>query len=136
MTDRSEGSGIDWGAYWAANPPRPPQPRQCLTDRCRNDAVPGRSRCREHGSGWDRKPKSRDLAYIDARYKANREIVLAQEPTCHWRFEGCTGKSTQADHLIAVSRGGSNDLSNLVGSCESCNRLRGIDLGNQTKRGR
>jgi 5-methylcytosine-specific restriction endonuclease McrA len=107
-----------------------------LTDRCPYPALPGRSRCREHGSGWDRKPKIRDLAYIDARYKANREIVLRQEPICHWRFEGCTLKSTQADHLIAVSRGGSNDLSNLVGSCESCNRLRGINLGNQTKRGR
>jgi 5-methylcytosine-specific restriction endonuclease McrA len=99
-------------------------------------AVPGRSRCRAHASGWDAKPKSRDLAYADLAYQRNRKLVLAREPICHWRFEGCAGKSTTADHLLAVSRGGSNDPSNLVGSCESCNRRRGIDLGNQTKRGR
>jgi len=100
------------------------------------DALKKPSRCPEHRSGWDRKPKERDLAYIDARYKANREIILAREPMCHWRLPGCTGKSTQADHLIAVSRGGSNDLGNLVGSCENCNRRRGVSLGNQTKRRR
>jgi 5-methylcytosine-specific restriction endonuclease McrA len=99
-------------------------------------AIPGRSRCRAHASGWDAKPKSRDRAYVDGRYLANRKMVLAREPTCHWRLPGCTLKSTQADHIIAVSRGGSNGLENLVGACESCNRRRGIDLGNDTKRRR
>jgi 5-methylcytosine-specific restriction endonuclease McrA len=92
------------------------------------------SRCPEHRSGWDRKPKERDLAYLDPAYKRNRQIALGREPVCHWRLPGCTMASTQADHVIAVSQGGSNDLSNLVGSCESCNRRRGIQLGNQTRR--
>jgi hypothetical protein len=94
------------------------------------------SRCPEHRSGWDAKPKERDLAYVDPRYKRNRKIVLEQEPTCHWRLPGCTIKSTTADHVVAVSRGGTNDLDNLVGSCLRCNMARGRDLGNQTKRKR
>jgi 5-methylcytosine-specific restriction endonuclease McrA len=111
-------------------------PRQCLTYGCVEPCPPGRSRCRIHGSSWDRKPKVRDLAYLDPTYKRNRQTVLAREPVCHWRFEGCTGRSTTADHLIAVSRGGSNDLANLVGACEPCNRRRGVALGNDTKRRR
>jgi 5-methylcytosine-specific restriction endonuclease McrA len=92
------------------------------------------SRCPDCRSGWDRKPKERDLAYIDPEYKRNRALVLEREPLCHWRLPGCTGRSTQADHLVAVSRGGDNGLTNLVGSCEPCNRRRGIQLGNQTRR--
>ena len=93
-------------------------------------------RCPDCSFGWDRKPKERDLAYIDPAYKRNRQIALGREPVCHWKLPGCTMASTQADHVVAVSQGGSNDLSNLVGSCESCNRRRGIDLGNATKRRR
>ncbi len=114
--------------------------RRACIQRWRGDcsdrgmAIPGRSRCRAHSTGWDAKPKERDVAYLDPAYKANRLKVLALEPVCHWRFEGCTGKSTTADHLLAVSQGGGNELSNLVGSCMPCNRRRGIQLGNATRR--
>jgi 5-methylcytosine-specific restriction endonuclease McrA len=122
-----------------------PEPRPMTTKSC---IVCGRpfqywryarkspSRCPQHRFGWDKKPADRDLAYQGPEYARNRKIALEREPTCHWHLPGCTGRSTQADHVVAVSRGGSNDLSNLVGSCESCNRRRGIDLGNQTRRGR
>ena len=92
------------------------------------------SRCPECRFGWDAKPKARDAAYASPEYQRNRQIALAREPFCHWRLPRCTITSTQADHLVAVSRGGDNSLSNLVGSCESCNRRREIQLGNQTRR--
>jgi 5-methylcytosine-specific restriction endonuclease McrA len=74
--------------------------------------------------------------YTGASYRRNRLIAIQREPLCHWRLPGCTGKSTQADHLRPVSRGGTNDLSNLVGSCRHCNEARGRDLGNRMKRKR
>ncbi len=101
-------------------------------------AIPGSSRCRAHsGSNWHKKAPGRGVAYFDATYKANRLKVLELEPTCHWRFPGCTVRSTTADHVAALAEGGSNELSNLVGACEPCNRRRGASLGGQvTKRRR
>jgi 5-methylcytosine-specific restriction protein A len=104
---------------------------------CGNYALPGTSRCRAHTTyGWRSKPASRQAAYVSPIYRTNRAIVLKREPECHWRLPGCTLRSTQADHLIPVSRGGTNDLSNLVGSCQHCNEARGRDLGNAAKRRR
>jgi 5-methylcytosine-specific restriction endonuclease McrA len=77
---------------------------------------------------------ARDANYVDPIYRRNREIVLEREPECHWRLSGCTLRSTQADHLVPVSRGGSNSLDNLVGSCRHCNEARGRASGNAAKR--
>jgi 5-methylcytosine-specific restriction endonuclease McrA len=109
----------------------------CLSPRCsdRGIAVSGTSRCRAHTTyGWASKPKWRDAAYTTSEYKTNRKLAIQREPECHWRLPGCTLKSTTADHLVAVSRGGSNRLDNLVGSCRRCNEARGRDLGNAMKR--
>jgi 5-methylcytosine-specific restriction endonuclease McrA len=122
------------------NPPKRMVNKSCLTCGKRfpvwANALRKPSRCPEHRSGWDRKPPERDLAYLDPTYKRNRQIVLERNPLCVWNLKGCTGRATTADHLVAVSRGGSNDLSNLVGACEPCNRRRGVALGNDTKRRR
>lgn len=91
------------------------------------------SRCPGHRSGWDRKPKQRDLAYIDPVYKRNRALILQGDPAC-W-ICGRPGANT-ADHVISVSRGGSNALENLRPAHFKCNQDRGRDLGNQTKRRR
>ena len=96
------------------------------------------SRCPDCRSGWDKKRDkgARDAMYETPEYKTNRALALKSEPECHWRLPGCTGRSTQADHLRPIALGGGNGLSNLVGSCENCNRRRGIDLGNATRRKR
>jgi 5-methylcytosine-specific restriction endonuclease McrA len=100
----------------------------------------GRAGCQRHLPSWgwsSKKDKAvRDAMYTGASYRRNRLIAIQREPLCHWRLPGCTGKSTQADHLRPVSRGGTNDLSNLVGSCRHCNEARGRDLGNRMKRKR
>jgi 5-methylcytosine-specific restriction endonuclease McrA len=77
-----------------------------------------------------------DANYVSATYRRNRAIALKREPACYWKFLGCTLKSTQADHLVPVSRGGSNRLDNLVGSCQHCNEARGRAAGNAAKRRR
>jgi 5-methylcytosine-specific restriction endonuclease McrA len=111
--------------------------RICITPRCRNFCVPGRSRCRECGGGaWARVPKARTLAYADPTYRRNRVIAIQREPECHWRLPGCTLKSTTADHLLSVAKGGSHELENLVGACASCNQWRGGAEGRETQKRR
>ena len=55
-------------------------------------------------------------------FMRNRRIVLENEPICHWCHKA---PSTEADHLIEVDRGGTDELENLCGSCKKCNATRG-----------
>ena len=100
-------------------------------------AVPGSSRCKQHGGGpWGRKPADRQAAYSDPQYLANRKAAIEREPACHWRFPGCTLGSTTADHLVSLAGGGTNDLDNLVGACSRCNESRGAAEGRAAMRAR
>jgi len=57
-------------------------------------------------------------------YQKNRGELLRDKPLCHW----CKRRpATEADHLIEIDRGGSNDLDNLVPSCKPCNARRGAN---------
>jgi 5-methylcytosine-specific restriction protein A len=81
------------------------------------------------------RPK-RSATYRDPTYLHNRAIVLAKNPLCRLRLQGCTGKSTTADHVVPVAKGGTNDLGNLRGSCGNCNQLRGGAEGRATAKRR
>ena len=63
-------------------------------------------------------------------FMRNRAIILEHEPTCHWCHKA---PATEADHLIEVDRGGTDDLDNLVGSCKKCNATRGNRYLNQKR---
>jgi phage terminase large subunit-like protein len=56
-----------------------------------------------------------------ADYKRNKQILLAENPFCHW----CGMPASEADHLIEVDRGGDNSLGNMVSACRKCNATRG-----------
>ncbi len=59
-----------------------------------------------------------------AAYKKNRAELLRDKPLCHW----CKKRpGVEADHLIELDRGGSNDPENLVPSCKPCNARRGAN---------
>jgi 5-methylcytosine-specific restriction endonuclease McrA len=64
------------------------------------------------------------------RYRALRERVLAEEPTCRLGLVGCTIVSDSVDHVIPRSL--RPDLvmvrSNLRGVCRNCNSRRGNRL--------
>ena len=66
----------------------------------------------------DRRPRSTQ-AYLKARGE-----LLKDNPPCHWCKKR---KATEADHLIEVDRGGSNETDNLVPSCKPCNSRRGAN---------
>jgi dsDNA-specific endonuclease/ATPase MutS2 len=44
-----------------------------------------------------------------------------QKNKCWWCTEELEGKKVHADHVIPLSKGGTNDISNIVASCASCN---------------
>jgi len=118
--------------------------RQCLTDRCVELCLPGRSRCPQHGSSWDRKPPARDAAAYGYGHQLNR-VRLLREAGCigktglGGRCALCGGPGTPedplvADHIRPVSQGGGSEYENLRAIHNSENHRRGVQLGNQTRR--
>lgn len=43
---------------------------------------------------------------------------------CELKLEGCTNKVEEIDHWIPISKGGSDDICNLRGSCSHCNKTK------------
>ena len=56
--------------------------------------------------------------------RRERATVLTRWPTCYLRYDGCTVHSTEDDHVIPLSQGGSNALSNRRGACHHCHRIK------------
>jgi 5-methylcytosine-specific restriction endonuclease McrA len=134
-------------------PPSKPQPRRrrppaspghrwrsCIVNGCPNHfeipayARKSPSRCPEHRSGWDAKPKERDLAYADPTYRRLRAEILAPKPLCS--YPGCQLVADTLDHIVPVSRGGQNTRENLRPMCRRHNEALGRAAGNETKRRR
>jgi 5-methylcytosine-specific restriction protein A len=67
-----------------------------------------------------------EMAY-DRRYRANRFVALERARwRCQIRGPGCHGWATQADHVVPVAMGGSNELANLRAACARCNARGGL----------
>ncbi|PYC66640.1 hypothetical protein C7C45_24155 [Micromonospora arborensis] len=57
-----------------------------------------------------------------SEYRRNRAVVLADAPACTL----CRRRpATTADHIVPLSKGGTNQLSNLRPACGPCNYGRG-----------
>ena len=72
--------------------------------------------CTPHG----RHTRSPTTRAQDADYRRHRQTVLADSPNCAY----CPAPATTIDHIVAVSNGGTNALSNLVPACARCNRTK------------
>lgn len=69
--------------------------------------------------------------YYEVRVSApslREPISQSKKWLVHKRFDNtcvyCGSPSEEVDHVIPVSRGGTNDFSNLVASCQRCNRVK------------
>lgn len=51
------------------------------------------------------------------RHQRLRKIVLARDPICKLCHREAT---TDSDHIVPLSQGGKDELSNLQGACHSC----------------
>ncbi|CAB4155840.1 HNHc domain containing protein [uncultured Caudovirales phage] len=56
------------------------------------------------------------MGYSSAEYKRNRKIVL-EIPIC----VACGGEADTANHIVPISKGGTDELSNLEPMCHMCN---------------
>ena len=74
-------------------------------------------------------PGTGDLLATDARRRdfpaAARQFLVARDQTC--RTPWCGAPIREADHALAVSRGGSTDLRNGNGRCTACNLVKDLD---------
>jgi 5-methylcytosine-specific restriction protein A len=109
-------------------------PVQCATPGCASKAVDGGPRCPTHtvGGGWV--GAGRDYGSAWPRLRAQ---VLCEEPRCRLGLPGCTVVSTEVDHILPRSAGGSDVRENLRGACAACHRRKTHEesvLGKKRKR--
>lgn len=57
-------------------------------------------------------------------WRTLRAQVLTEEPTCYLHYPGCTGTSTQADHVTPRAEGGTDNRHNLHGACKHCHDIK------------
>jgi 5-methylcytosine-specific restriction protein A len=62
-----------------------------------------------------------------------RDQVLARDPECRLKYPGCSGRSTEVDHIV---RGGGDYLYNLQGVCSPCHKVKSQREARQARRGR
>ncbi len=53
-----------------------------------------------------------------------RAIVLTRWPWCYLQYEGCTGHATEDDHIIPITAGGTDHISNHRGACHTCHQAK------------
>ncbi len=63
--------------------------------------------------------------YRDRIYRRNRLIVLKRD---NYICSYCGGVADEADHIIPLSKGGSNTVDNLIASCSRCNNSKSNKL--------
>lgn len=68
--------------------------------------------------------------------RRERTIVLTRWPTCYLHYDGCTIASTEDDHVIPVSQGGSDSLDNRRGVCHDCHLVKSKREAAEGKRSR
>lgn len=99
----------------------PRAPKKCGAPGC-PERVTARSYCHVHAaeyranSSWGRGSTRQS--------RTTRAAVLARYPTCYLQYDGCTGTSTEDDHVVPRSQHGSDDLSNRRGVCKHCHRIK------------
>jgi 5-methylcytosine-specific restriction endonuclease McrA len=74
-------------------------------------------------------------AYHRAAYQRLRLVVLAAAGyKCQW--PGCHRIATTCDHIVPLSKGGSNAPENLRASCPTCNSRGGVQITNELRAAR
>ncbi|WP_431861427.1 HNH endonuclease [Azospirillum sp.] len=98
------------------------------------EAMQGRTLDGDILTGWEkRQPKlfghwRKDPARLPPEewLQVRRAILIRDDYTC--QYCGARSDKMECDHVVPVSRGGSNDPENLVAACYDCNRSKGSKL--------
>lgn len=88
--------------------------------------------CPIHGKRpWDHGSASPAERGYGAEWGLKRAQVLAEEPVCRYCRKA---PSTQVDHVTPKSKGGTDDRSNLAGTCKRCHETKSAREGQQASR--
>lgn len=108
-------------------------PKHCGVRGC-TTLVPGGTRCPAHQHRWDNATRRASKA-SDTAHKAWRKAVLDRDKwQCQIRYQGCTGRATIADHILATKFGGAeHSLANGQAACRPCSDKKSADEGHQAQ---
>lgn len=95
--------------------------RLCIEQGCPL-VIPSGLRCSRHAAAFEAARSTRRAAYRSAAYKRSRKALLDGRIPC---MECGTFKDLTVDHIRPLSRGGTNDPSNLQVLCRRCNAKKG-----------
>lgn len=98
-------------------------PAACAYPGC--SAITRERYCPEHARERNRRKqenrRSDDRMYSQQWWRRLRQMVLRREPWCRMcRAEGRFTPATEVDHIVPVSKGGTNEMDNLQALCKSC----------------
>jgi 5-methylcytosine-specific restriction protein A len=100
----------------------PRAPKQCGRRGCIT-LVTGRPYCDTHTteqwqqqSSWGRGSTRQS--------RRERMTVLSRDLSCYLKYQGCTGASEEADHVVPLWRGGSPGIENQRGACARCHGIK------------
>jgi len=98
-------------------------PSPCRYPGCRELTSAGycaRHRALLYREQDSRRPPANERGY-DWNWRKLRSLVLAREPLCReCARRGKIVAATEVDHIVPLSRGGTNELDNLQPLCKSC----------------
>jgi 5-methylcytosine-specific restriction enzyme A len=97
------------------------QPRHLTT--C---ATPGCPTLTHDGYCPQHKPPARPGRTMPRDWKQTRQRIIQRDNAiCQLQLPGCTTTATSADHITPISRGGTEDDTNLTACCWHCNQKKG-----------
>jgi 5-methylcytosine-specific restriction endonuclease McrA len=99
-------------------------PRRCV--QCKTLIAKG-SRC---AACTPPKANTTSRGYGSAWAKLSKAVVRRDGYVCAY----CGRRATTADHVVPKARGGTDDMSNLVAACRSCNGRKGVRISDQARR--
>lgn len=96
-------------------------PKKCGHEGCET-RVTGKRYCPEHQSRWDPK-RTHATSYAHKQWR--RAVLERDHGHCQINGPGCTGRATEADHIVNVAAGGPEfDIDNGQAACETCHRAK------------
>jgi 5-methylcytosine-specific restriction protein A len=105
----------------------PRAPRRCPGDdyTCPNK-VTTTPYCPDHTKVWGGKRTTSSKVTSTAQWKRLRLRVLKRDKgRCQLRYDGCTGRATQVDHIISTAAGGAElDPNNAHAVCMHCHSVK------------
>ena len=116
----------------------PRAPKLCGEPTCGSPVPAGQRYCQDHEpQAWSTAPKRNhiDSRSHDAKWKKTvKRIHKRDNHRCQIRFVGiCTGIASEVDHRIPVTRGGSDEDSNLQSACRPCHLAKSSDEGHEAQ---